>query len=460
MSADRVDVQADRPVVTPAGTLRVAMAVYGDITHDSRVQREATALADAGHTVMLFCLAWSSVLRPTFDERVDIRAIMPDRSAVVPGSNSPFHDQRPNSVLRRLRTRIAWLIGYARNLRTWGRMAERGAQDADVWHLHDFAALVAIAPRLDACVPFVYDMHDIFTETGTGRRLPGPLRRTARAIEQRLVRRAALVVTVNEGVADDLARRARPRATIVVHNAAPRWEPPEPRPDLIRERLGLPPGTPVILYHGLLSRARGLERLCDVMLEPELAGAHLALLGYGLIRDELVQGAADPRYGRRIHVLDPVEPDALLPWVASADVGAMALPSVTRNLYLATPNKLFECIAAGTPPVVSDFPLMRRIVMDDPLGPLGATCDPDDTRSIACALAGIIGLDPAARSELRQRCRVAARDRWNWESEVAGLVAAYENLVRGVRRPPRLREVAMMPGAHPGHAAPGRSSRV
>jgi glycosyltransferase involved in cell wall biosynthesis len=423
------------PAVTSATPLRVAMAVYGDITYDSRVQREATALADAGHTVTLFCLAWSSVQRPTFDERVDIRPVMPDRTAVVPGSASPFHDRRPMSALRRLRTRFSWLVGYARNLRTWGRMVERGATEPHVWHLHDFPALLAIAPRLDARVPLVYDVHDIFTETGTGRRLPGPLRRTARAVEKRLVRRAALVVAVNEGVADHIGRRARPRTSIVVHNAAPRWEPPEPRPDLIRERLGLAPGTPVVLYHGLLSHARGLERLCDVMLEPELTGAHLALMGYGLIRDKLVQVAADPRYGRRIHILDPVEPDALLPWVASADVGAITLPPVTRNLYLATPNKLFECIAAGTPPVVSDFPLMRRIVMDDPLGSLGTTCDPDDTGSIARALAGIISLDHAARSQLRQRCLAAARSHWNWQSEVAGLVAGYEDLGRGVHRP-------------------------
>jgi glycosyltransferase involved in cell wall biosynthesis len=164
------------------------------------------------------------------------------------------------------------------------------------------------------------------------------------------------------------------------------------------------------------------------MLEPELAHAHLALLGYGRLRDELAAQAADPRYGGRIHVLDAVAPEELVPWVASADVGAMALPATTRNLVLATPNKLFECLAAGTPPVVSNLPLMRRIVMDDPLGPLGAICDPDDTRSVALALAGILDLDQAAREELRARCLTAARERWNWETEVGRLVRAYNQM--------------------------------
>jgi glycosyltransferase involved in cell wall biosynthesis len=312
-------------------------------------------------------------------------------------------------------------------------MAVDAAGAVDAWHLHDFAALVAIAPHVKG--PFAYDVHDLFTETGTGRRLPRPFRRLARAYETRLARRAALVVAVNDGIAGDIRQRFRPRRLVVVHNAAPRWDPPEPEPDLISDRLGLAPGTPIVLYHGVLSRWRGIERLCDAFVEPELADAHLALLGYGPLRDTLVHDAADPRYGGRMHVLDAVAPSELLPWVASADVGAMALPSATRNLVLATPNKLFECLAAGTPPVVSsDLPLMRRIVMDDPLGPLGATCDATGPRSLALAIAGILGADAATRRELRLRCLASARERWNWETEVARLVAVYEEIGGGRRQ--------------------------
>ncbi len=404
------------------------MAVYGDITYDSRVQREATALADAGHAVTLLCLAWEGDRSPSWDPRVEVVPIRPDRSAVVPGTSSPFLDRRRIGRVRHLTARARWLTGYIRNLRVWGRAAIERAGRVDAWHLHDFAALAAVAPSLD--VPFAYDVHDLFTETGTGGRLPGPLRRLARWYEQRLVARAGFVVAVNHGIAEDLLRRSRPRELIVVHNATPRWTPPEPPPDLIREHLGLPAGTPVVLYHGILSRHRGLDRLSEAMLEPELAHAHLVLLGYGSERDELAAKGADPRYGGRIHVLSAVPPRELLPWVASADVGAMALPAATRNLVLATPNKLFECLAAGTPPVVSGMPLMRQIVMDDPLGPLGAVCDPEDTASVARAIAGILDLEPVPREALRARCAAAARERWNWESEVARLTTAYEALAR------------------------------
>jgi glycosyltransferase involved in cell wall biosynthesis len=106
----------------------------------------------------------------------------------------------------------------------------------------------------------------------------------------------------------------------------------------------------------------------------------------------------------------------------------MAIQPTTLNHRLATPNKLFECLAAGVPVVAGDLPGMRQIVLGDPAGALGALCDPTDPGSIAATAAGLLALDPAERRALRDRCRQAARDRWNWETEGAKLVALYASL--------------------------------
>ncbi len=78
--------------------------------------------------------------------------------------------------------------------------------------------------------------------------------------------------------------------------------------------------------------------------------------------------------------------------------------------------------------MASDFLEMRRIVLDDPDGPLGAVCDPADPASIASAIRSVLDLDPADRANLRSRCLRAAHDRWNWETESAKLVALYASL--------------------------------
>jgi glycosyltransferase involved in cell wall biosynthesis len=154
--------------------------------------------------------------------------------------------------------------------------------------------------------------------------------------------------------------------------------------------------------------------------------------------------AADPRYGGRFHVLDAVPPDALPEWVASADIGVMPIQASTLNHRLSTPNKLFECLAAGTPVVVSDFPDMRRIVLEDPDGPLGATCDPTSPAGIAAAIHEVLDRDPAATADLRVRCLRAAHDRWSWEAESARLVALYADLTGGDGRAVAPTDAAIM----------------
>jgi alpha-maltose-1-phosphate synthase len=407
--------------------LRIGMVVYGDIRHDSRVQREALALAGAGHRVTLYCLADTRPQAGPLDTAVRVVRV-PGRGSVLPGTPSPFARSGRGGTVRPVVDRVSWLTAYVTGLRKWGGSVVSKAGEVDVWHVHDFTGLLALAARVQRDKRLVYDVHDLFTETGSGRLLPSPARDLIRRYERRLVRRVDLVVTVNRQLGRVFERRCRPRRILVVHNCSPRWRIPEPRPNLIREAAGLPASAPLVLYHGLLSGSRGIERLMEAMLEPGLETAHLALLGYGPRADTFSAEAKDGRYGGRIHVLPAVLPSELLPWVASADVGALAMPKDSLNLFLSTPNKLFECLAAGVPVVVSSFPAVHDIVIENPGGPLGAECDPSDTADVARAIRELLALDPPEQAALRDRCMAASEQRWNWESEVAPLVTAYAEL--------------------------------
>jgi glycosyltransferase involved in cell wall biosynthesis len=132
-----------------------------------------------------------------------------------------------------------------------------------------------------------------------------------------------------------------------------------------------------------------------------------------------------------MHVLPAVPPDQLGTWVASADLAGMPIQASTLNHYLSTPNKLFEALAAGVPVVASDFPAVRRIVMNESEGPLGAVCDPADIEALAAALRSILDLEPKDVLALRARCRAAAWTRWNWETESSALVGLYATLPPG-----------------------------
>ena len=401
------------------------MALYGDVTYDSRVMREAETLCTAGHTVTIYCLAGSPAVGAPFS----VVACVPKGSSVLPDGSSPFHRASNSSAAARLAARVRWLLGYARTLRTWGRWAVGAAGDVDVWHAHDLTALMAVGPLVRSPCRLVYDSHEIFLETGTGVRLPQLLRQVLAAYEGRLARRAYALVTVNEGYAGVLRTRLRPRRTIIVRNCPPRWIPSVKPASRLREVTGVPVSQPLVLYHGLFSHTRGIEELAEALLVPGLESAHVALLGFGSTRPGLEQMARDPRFQARLHVLDAVPPGELLEWVAGSDVDVIPLQRSTLNHWLCTPNKLWESLSVGVPVVVSDFPVMRQIVLDDPAGPLGGVCDPAKPESIAGAIRTIIELPADERVALRARCLQAAHERWNWETESSRLVDLYKEIL-------------------------------
>ena len=411
------------PAVRPR---RVGMVVFDDITYDSRVRKEAATLANAGYDVLLVCLA-ADGSRTDLPDNVVIRVMPAPRKAITPGLTNPFVATSPGRITA-LRRRASWLLAYFRGLREWGRMAVAAAGSVDAWHAHDLTALVAVAPSVSKATPIVYDSHELYLETGTVLRLPKVARHLLRSYERHLIGRTSAVITVNDEIAAILARRYRPRRAVVVHNCPDLRSEQHERSTLIREAARIPATSPVLLYHGGLTNGRGIELLFQAIAAQGLEHVHLVLMGQGDKREELELTARSTPSSGRIHVLDPVPPSDLLRWVSSADVGVIPNPGLTLNDRLSSPNKLFECLAAGTPVVGSDFPTMRRIIVADASASLGAVCDPASAGALAEAIRSIVSLEPTDVQELRARCLRAAIERWNWQRESQQLLALYRDV--------------------------------
>lgn len=477
---------------------RVVMFVYKDVTHDSRVLREGRTLHAVGYDVTLIAHAlptdpegivrarmgdldvirvpvqagwrrtWSVIRTPWRHWPADARAVAAGlrrgpqgwRDAallvlrrvaalpltlpavlvsVVPAVLMP---RSPNADL------VDWLLRWRFGVLAWSRVAADAAPAADVYHGHDLTALPAaarVAGRTGARL--VYDSHEIFMESGRNALRPRWARWLFTALERRLARRADAIVTVNDALAAELQRRLAPRRVVAVHNTPSRWWPPADRPDLIRDAAGIPAEAPVALYHGQFFPHRGIDELALALLEPGMERVHAALLGFGPEEGRLRALAAEARFAGRLHVIRGVPPDELLPWVASADVGVSAVAPSTLNHRLSTPNKLFECLAAGVPVVISDLPGMRGVLLGDPDGPLGAVARSLAPADVARAILEVVERPPDDATAMRARCLAAAHRRWNWETESARLVALY-------------RELAPLPASGPANgAAPVHSGR-
>jgi glycosyltransferase involved in cell wall biosynthesis len=309
----------------------------------------------------------------------------------------------------------------------WARAAAAAAPAADVYHGHDLTALpaaVAAARRKEGSI-VIYDSHELFVEAGAEARQPWWVRQVLWTYERRLVRSVTAILTVNDGIADELHRRYPGPSITVIHNTPPRQPIAQPKDDRIRGTLAIPHDAPVVLYHGGFQRERGLEILIEAFADERLQHAHLVLLGFGALEERLRGLAADPRFGGRVHVVPAVPPEELLAWVASADVGAMPIQPSTVNHRLSTPNKLFESIAVGTPVVASDMPGMAAVVRETGCGVL---VDPTRVEAVAAGIADLLALSAPAKADLRARCLRAAHEQYNWETESARLIGLYDRL--------------------------------
>jgi glycosyltransferase involved in cell wall biosynthesis len=375
------------------------MLLHKDVTHDSRVRREASHLAAQGHAVTVLELAPVAPEHRTLDGFT--------RRSVLP---APW-------VRRALPTplyRLAFFASFVRAIR---------AQRPDVVHAHDAAMLLPglVGARLTGA-RLVYDSHELATSV--------PYRDRAWAwfvasIERLGIRRAAFVITVSDGIADELVKRYRlRRRPVVLRNVSALDDVPGGvSGGGLRDHLADGGPAAIVLHQGAPAVDRGCEALIEALchLPPEV---HVVFLGSGepAFAAELADLARRLGVEDRVRRVESVGLGGLLAWTREADVGVALLEDTCLNHRLALPNKLFEYIAAGVPVVVSDLPELRRIVNHYNIG---WTATPGDARAIAQAIGQALDErgDPRLRENLE---RAGAELRWSQESR--RLTAVYEML--------------------------------
>lgn len=388
------------------------MLLHKSVEHDSRVQREARALVDAGHEVVIVHLA-------------------PRGSASRPPT-SPYALR--SAALPAIRRR-AWLVGRMLEAANMARIAAR--LRADAVHAHDAAMLVPgyLAARASGA-KLVYDSHEL--ATGVPYR-SGPWARLVVAIERTMVPRCDEVITVSDGIAARLRERYALEAPPVVVRNLPDLPPPAepPRVDLRGNlRLG---GDPLVLHQGAVAPDRGCEVLIRAM--GELHGAHLLFLGAeGSYAEGLKAAARQSGAGERIHFRAPAALHELLSFTAQADVGVSLLRGNCENHRLALPNKLFEYVAAGVPVAVGALPEMERLIASYGNG---VTVDPEDPGEVARGLREVIEDEGQRFADGAARARVAL----NWDAERERLLGAYAAIGSAAREdtaPPRPSAVVLV----------------
>jgi glycosyltransferase involved in cell wall biosynthesis len=406
------------------------MVVWNTFQNDARVLKEAETLAGQGHGVTVFALLQPGetpereTLAPGLEvvrvSRTPIRALghlfRPDGSRppreTTQGVTGAFVDLPLRSS--RLRRAGEVLARSGAHLGLWRALV---AARPDVVHAHDVNTLpTAWAAARRTGARLVYDAHEISTDREGYRELRGPIAWA----EGRLMPRADATITTTGMRAKFFARAYGVPRPLVLQNR-PRFAEPA-RGTLIRDRLGIDDGLPVVLYQGGLQPGRGLEDLVAAM--PALPPCHLVYIGGGRLLAALGGMVAGRGLGGRVHFVPTVPLAELLAWTASADIGVQPIRNTCLNHFSTDSNKLFEYAMAGLPVVASDFPEIRRVVRAHDIGLL---FDPETPGALAAALGRLVG-DADLRARLAANARAAARA-LSWEAQEGELVRLYARVL-------------------------------
>lgn len=381
------------------------MVHYSDFSVDSRIQRQARALAERGDRVDCVCLGDEGEIS------VGAGSIVLHRAAA---------DKPRGGARAYLEGNARFLAGAARKV---GALDRAGRFDlVEVHNMPDALVFAALRPKLRG-TPLILNFHDTFPElfaTLFQRPADHPLVRLIRAEERISASLANAHIFVTEEARELLRERgiSSKHAQVVMNT-------PDERVFGERRPACEPPGEGELraVYHGGLADRFGVETLVRAVSLLRGRGEPISLDVYGADAEAAARLAAFAAEvapeGVRI-APQPTPVEEIPARVGEAHLGVV--PTLRdRFTEMLLPVKLLEYVHMGLPVVASRLPVIERYFGDDLL-----LAEPGDAASIAAAIEGVRA-DPLAAGARAQRAsqRLAKIE---WRQQRQGYLALIDEL--------------------------------
>ena len=350
---------------------------------EPRLDREASALARAGHEVHV--LLWDRNLEHPAEEKRGGYEI------------HRYRRRAPEGQLGLLPRMLGWWLWEARTLRRL---------KPDVIHACDFDTVLPAA----FCATlrskrFVYEIFDFYAymiaqplSSGTRERLAG--------FERYVARRADLVIEA------DIARKVQLGPSFSGRIVEIMNVPVEASINEPEEREF------TVFYGGMISLERGLKELVEGTAQ---AGVKLVVAGHGADEATLV-----PIFKENPNVtyLGNIPYQDVLRWTARSQlIAALYDPGIPNN-KLASPNKLFEAMMLRKPVLTNEGIRPAEIVRE--VG-CGVVVRYGDTEGLAKELKDL-AQDQRARAVMGAKGREAFEKTYNWRTMEKRMIDAYASL--------------------------------
>ncbi len=388
------------------------MVHYSDYSVDSRIQRQARALAERGDEVDCICLTDEG------SEQVGAGVIRTHRAAAA----------KPRGGARAyLEGNARFFAGAARKVSTLDR--EDRFDIIEIHNMPDALVFAAWRPKLRG-TPIVLNFHDTFPElfaTLFERQAGHPLVRLIRAEEKLSASLADAHIFVTDEARDLLRERGieASRSEVVMNT---------PDESVFGERR--PPLTPPaedelrVVYHGGLADRFGVETLVRAVGTLESRGAPVTLDVYGSDAEaaRVLAGKAATLAPANVRIAPQPTPVEEIP--ARLEQAHLGVVPTLRDGFteMLLPVKLLEYVHMGLPAIASRLPVIERYFGPDDL----LFAEPGDPASIAAAIEGVRANPEAARERAKRASQQLSTMEWRCQRQ--RYLALIDELV-GSRRP-------------------------
>jgi glycosyltransferase involved in cell wall biosynthesis len=379
--------------------LKVNLHVFlSDFKHESRVLRETKSIVVSGLIKKLFIAGlWErgvKELEEIDDNRVVWRIRLRTRNL-------------PKDLFHQFIKYAEWVIRIVVKFRK---------EPIVVVNCHGLSALpVGIFFKSLKKCKIIYDTHELETESNG---LSGMRKTLAKLLERLLIRYSDSVIVVSNSIAEWYKRKYSIKKVYVVRNIPEElgYGVRTPVSNILRDKFRIKKSDILFIYQGGLANGRGISMILDTFSKVT-EDKHVVFMGKGALGNLIKNYSCK---FTNIHFHNAVNPEEVLRYTSSADIGISLIENVCLSYYYSLPNKVFEYLLSGLPIIVSDFPEMGKFIDENKCGWKVNV----DSKALFDLIKNISNAELIEKKEEAIRCK----NKFSWHMEEQLLLKIYEDL--------------------------------
>jgi len=250
------------------------------------------------------------------------------------------------------------------------------------------------------------------------------LQRTAQALERFVLTRADLVLAVSTPLKNYIIKRGVPseRVLVLPNGTDPTLFHPDTKTrQEIRRQSGIPLGTMLIGFVGILRPWHGIELLFDAIARIKNISHNLCLLivGDGPSQSDLERLAREKGLGNNVIFVGRVAHQKVPGYLSTLDIAVSP-----RATFYASPMKVLEYMATGIPVVAPRMQNLQDVITD---GFNGALFEAENSVNLAAVLSSLIQ-NESYRRKLGENARATILRGRTWTHNAEQILQLVERL--------------------------------